>query len=575
MREKLYSWISLHPIFRYVIGGRDSELEQAGIRVLIGLAVLFYFTKSGFRTLQIDSDFHFDLVCVLAGYVTISALVTVCIFFWPGDKPVRRTLAILLDTGTLTYLFVVGGTHTAPLYFLFQWIIIGYGFRFGKRYLYIALSLSLIGFGTVIWDVPYWREEIALSVGLWLGTLLISVYFSTLVGRLYQALSHAEEANRAKRQFICSVSHELRTPLNAIIGMIDLMRGTSIDREQQEMLDSMTTASQVMLSQIEDVLDFSKIEAGKMSVENVDFDLHQLLQSIIDIFRFQINSFQIELVHSLDSEIPYYVNGDPHHLRQILVNLIGNAVKFTEQGKIHLGVIRQPGVEEKIRLRFTVRDTGIGIPDSAKDKIFDSFTQADESTTRRFGGTGLGTTICKQLVELMNGTIGFDSQIGKGSEFFFELEFNRPDDIEKKESEEIFSSIRTMILSTGEAPISLISGLLEKCIVAPVICQTPEVAVNTLDQARLAGTPVQLIFIHDPKENQHLRSHVERIRSHVEYFRGHGNYRHLTFILAADEVDTGESLSAVMDAAGIYSVLKLPVASKNLINILQIGRAHV
>ena len=148
-----------------------------------------------------------------------------------------------------------------------------------------------------------------------------------------------------------SVSHELRTPLNVIIGMIDLMRGTSIDREQQEMLDSMTTASQVMLSQIEDVLDFSKIEAGKMSVENVDFDLCQLLQSIIDIFRFQINSFQIELVHSLDSEIPYYVNGDPHHLRQILVNLIGNAVKFTEQGKIHLGVIRQPGVEEKIRLR--------------------------------------------------------------------------------------------------------------------------------------------------------------------------------------------------------------------------------
>lgn len=569
MRKKIYRGLTLQSIYNYAMGSRDSELEQAGIRVLMGIALLFYFTKAGLQTIQIGPNFHLDLICVLAGFVTISAFVTACIFLRPGDKPVRRTLAILLDTGTLTYLFIIGGSHTAPLYFLFQWIIIGYGFRFGKRYLFIALALSLLGFGTVIWVVPYWRDEIGLSAGLWLGTLLISVYFSTLVGRLYNALNHAEEANRAKRQFICSVSHELRTPLNAIIGMIDLMRSTKVDREQQEMLVSMTTTSQVMLSQIEDVLDFSKIEAGKMSVENIPFDLSQLVQGIIDIFWYQIDPFQIEMSHCIDSQVPYLVSGDPHHLRQILVNLIGNAVKFTEQGRISLGVTRLPSPDEKIWLRFVVRDTGIGIPDSAREKIFDSFTQADESTARRFGGTGLGTTICKQLVELMNGRIGFASQTGKGSEFFFELAFDMPDDVSKKESEEIFSAIRTLIFSADTEPMSLISSLIDKCGVAPVLARTPQLAVNSLEQAMLAGTPIRLIFIDTSRQSgQSVLSYAESIKNYVAYFKKSGNHGRLNIILISADIETAEQISGLMDIAGLYSILRLPVLQEHLVNIL-------
>jgi len=262
-----------------------------------------------------------------------------------------------LDIASLTYLLVVGGSHAAPLCFLYQWIVIGYGFRFGRNYLLIALVLALSGFGLVIVVAPYWQDEQGLAIGLWLGTLLISMYSSTLIGRLYKALDRAEEANIAKRQFICSVSHELRTPLNAIIGMIDLMRSTHLDRDQVEMLDCLKATSQVMLTQIEDVLDFSKIEAGKMSVESVQFDLYKIIQSILDIFRYRIDSFQIHLSHSICSDVPFQIIGDQHHLRQILVNLIGNAVKFTEQGRISVGVSLVAKSLGYIRLRFSVKDS--------------------------------------------------------------------------------------------------------------------------------------------------------------------------------------------------------------------------
>jgi two-component system sensor histidine kinase RpfC len=266
----------LKPLYRYAEGRRDSELEQSIVRIIVGVVLLSYFAYIDESRLHSDIEFHLDELIVIVAFLAVALSISLCIVLWRGNVPARRVAAIVLDVGTLSYLFLIGGSHAAPLYFLYQWIIIGNGFRFGKKYLFISLVLSLIGFGWVILTVPYWVSEPGLSVGLWIGTLMISIYFSTLVGRLYKVLDHAEVANNAKRQFICAVSHELRTPLNAIIGMVDLMKSTKVDREQKEMLDCMTTTSQVMLSQIEDVLDFSKIEAGKMSVESTTFDLYQL-----------------------------------------------------------------------------------------------------------------------------------------------------------------------------------------------------------------------------------------------------------------------------------------------------------
>ena len=571
---------TLYSTCKSLLWKRDSELEQASIRVFIGLFALVYFSRAPFPTNTDSLGIHLDPICVLMSFVVISAMLSLSVWIWPGDKPSRRIMAILLDVGTLTYLFIIAESRAAPLFFLYQWIIIGYGFRFGTQYLFISLGMALLGFGVVIALVPYWYEELGLSAGLWLGTLLISLYFSTFVSRLRNALSRAKEANQAKRIFICSVSHELRTPLNAIIGMVDLLNSTTLDREQKEILTSMTNTSKVMLSQIEDVLDFSKIEAGKMSVEYISFDLCQLVRGIHDIFSYQIDPFQIALSHSIAEDVPYWLRGDPHHLRQILVNLIGNSVKFTEQGSISLRIKKIESAGSSIRLHFMIKDTGIGISESAKAKIFDSFTQADESTARRFGGTGLGTTICKQLVELMGGAIGFSSTQGKGSTFWFELEFFEGESPALRATDS-FEAIRALIISPLEAQQPLVDCLVDLCGRAPALARNTSSAIALMEQALMTGQPIRLIFLELPlKDAQSVQDYVAEIRKQVDLLCNLSMQVKVTFILLNADRDLLVELDPLMDVAGLYSVLGLPPVPEFLLNLLHahltdLDRSHL
>ena len=362
----------------------DTEHEQGIVRIII-VALGFLYLLPG----ALAHDDRFPLF-MMSGFVALALVIFLWIAYSTRISPARRVFAQLVDVVMLSTCMLLFGEPAAPLFLIYLWITLGSGFRFGPAYLLSELAMSLAGFGIVIYFSDFWRGHTGLGIGLMVGMFAVSLYVLTLVRRMFDALARAEAANLAKRRFISMVSHEMRTPLNAIIGMADLLRDTTLNREQADMLQTLRGSSRVMLGLVEDVLDFSKIEAGRVVLEKTPFDLHALVNSTCRIVCAQAAAKGVEFVVSIMPEVAPAVYGDPHHLRQVLINLAGNAVKFTERGSVTVHVSLQAETDAALRVKFSIRDTGIGIGPEAQKKIFESFAQADESTTRRFGGTRPG-----------------------------------------------------------------------------------------------------------------------------------------------------------------------------------------
>ena len=258
--------------------------------------------------------------------------------------------------------------------------------------------------------------------------------FNSMVVALDRAQKAAEEAQQAKSQFLANMSHEIRTPMNAIIGFVDLARNESDTEKRDEYLSVASSSGQHLLTIINDILDFSKAEAGELALETIDFDLHHMVDNTMRMVIQKAESQGLETFCIIDDAIKYHVEGDPTRLRQILINLLGNAIKFTTHGSVGIRVAVVEDRGEEMIIQFSVEDTGIGIPDDKIDSIFKSFSQADTTTTRLYGGTGLGLAICKAYVEKMGGSIWVESVAGKGSSFIFKIPFRMKESIVQQET---------------------------------------------------------------------------------------------------------------------------------------------